>query len=117
MILTIAPAAADDEDPPVMLSSMFALSDFFYVPDISHAVMTHHNDPGAGGYWYFEPRLPLEVRNRLKTYHGPRCTFSCGNVASASFAARSAHWGLGRHAVLMGSLAAFIFAASSPHEL
>lgn len=42
-------------------------------------------DPGAGGYWYFDPPLPQEVWDAMPTYSGRTCDFDCGEVGDIRF--------------------------------
>jgi len=47
----------------------------------SYDVRGREDDPGAGGYWYFDPPLPLSVQAALPAYDGPLCSWGCGDVA------------------------------------
>jgi len=47
----------------------------------SYDVRAREDDPGAGGYWYFDPPLPLNVQAALPAYAGPLCSWGCGDVA------------------------------------
>merc|ERR1719296_269233 len=73
VIVSIAPEGSSHDDVPVMLSTVKYPDFYMYVPSGSWQVKGHRTDPGAGGYWYFEPRLPDELRSRLLNYTGPRC--------------------------------------------
>jgi len=80
MMITTAPMSSPEGEVPVMLSSYTYSDRYMYVSSMGWQVKAHHNDPGAGGYWFFEPRLPEELRQHLKPYVGPRCSYRCGSV-------------------------------------
>jgi len=62
----------------VMISSFMYPRDHYYIPRMSWGLDTSPDDPGTGAYWIFDPPLPNETMDRLRTYHGPRCTWFCG---------------------------------------
>lgn len=72
MILTLAPTPSREGDIPVMLSSYRHREKYLHVGPNAYAVTLHENDPGTGGYWFFEPRLPADFRIGLRQYMGPR---------------------------------------------
>jgi len=85
VMLTLAPEASVNGDTPVMLSLVRYPNKYAFIPSWSSSLELKNGDPGAGGYWYFEPRLPEDLRERLPTYEGSRCE-GCGivrNVAGA----------------------------------
>jgi hypothetical protein len=47
----------------------------------SYDVRAREDEPGAKGYWYFDPPLPLEVQESLPAYEGPLCSWGCGEVS------------------------------------
>jgi len=64
-------------------------SHYLYVSAASWDVSTHENDPGAGGYWYFEPPLSQQMQAALPAYTGPQCSWECGEVAGAELQAHA----------------------------
>lgn len=84
LYLTAAPTqSADEKRTLVMISSYLYPSKFMYVRSVGFGVAVSEADPGAGGYWFFEPNLPTEIKAILLRYVGPRCAFSCGEVSAA----------------------------------
>jgi len=83
MHIKLAPETSSDGDQPVMLSSNLYPKRHLYVPSDDWEVRGHSDDPGAGGYWYFEPPLPADVKSKLVKYSGPRCSMNCGNVRNS----------------------------------
>jgi len=63
-----------------MIRSVDYANRYFYVPRWSWDVKTSKDDPGAGGYWTFEP--PLEGLDLLP-YRGRRCSYDCGRSLRA----------------------------------
>jgi len=66
---------------PFMLSSYHWPKEFLYCTTFRWSVDVHRDDPGAGGYWWFEPDLPDELVERLPNYTGKMCSINCGEVA------------------------------------
>mmetsp|Transcript_105265 Transcript_105265/g.280256 ORF Transcript_105265/g.280256 Transcript_105265/m.280256 type:complete len:366 (-) Transcript_105265:42-1139(-) len=62
----------------VMIASYMYSRMHLYVSVASWQVGTYDGDPGTGGYWTFDPPLSNETMERLRMYHGPRCTWFCG---------------------------------------
>lgn len=88
MMITLAPDASPDGDVPVMLSSYRYQNKYLYCASMRVTLSVHENDPGTGGYWFFEPPLPAEMKERLQRYVGPRCTMNCGHDINISAAVR-----------------------------
>merc|ERR1712232_628143 len=66
----------------LMIGSLKYAQRYLYVPRGSwNQVVGWRTDPGASGYWYFEPELPREILERIPRYTGPRCGWACGQVA------------------------------------
>lgn len=42
-------------------------------------------DPGFGGYWYFDPPLPAEVWDAMPSYSGRTCDFECGRAGDIRY--------------------------------
>lgn len=86
--LAQAPGQSPDANRSlVMIGSMKYPNQYLYMPEFSTtSVAVWKDDPGAGGYWYFEPPLPKEFQEQLPLFNGPHCTHACGQVRSASFA-------------------------------
>mmetsp|Transcript_10244 Transcript_10244/g.32325 ORF Transcript_10244/g.32325 Transcript_10244/m.32325 type:complete len:280 (-) Transcript_10244:101-940(-) len=83
LIFTEAPQPAPEPNRTlVMLGSHQKPNLYLYVSSGSWGVGTHTNDPGAGGYWYFDPELPPDVVKSLPKYTGPRCSWRCGVAAA-----------------------------------
>lgn len=98
-----------DNQTLVMLSPLINLNRYLYVSSTGWYVDTWQNDPGAGGYWYFDPPLPAALQASLPIYTGPRCSWKCGEAALASSApptALAAKAAVAVAAWLAGSLAA-----------
>lgn len=66
----------------VMISNM--QNSYLYIPQFGvygfggWGTRALEGDPGAGGYWYFEPPLPDELWDQLEVYTGRTCSFNCG---------------------------------------
>jgi len=71
------------ERRPLMLSSYNWPNEFLYCTTFRWSVDVHREDPGAGGYWWFEPPLPDELVAILPHYTGKRCSINCGEVSAA----------------------------------
>jgi hypothetical protein len=70
----------------VMLSTPKYSNQYMYVSSMGWEVQGYRNDPGAGGYWWFDPPLPQEVQESLLSYSGPRCSSFCGSVSDIGLA-------------------------------
>lgn len=57
---------------------------YLYVGRYSSSVDVYRGDPGAGGYWFFDPPLPSSVGSNIAQYSGSRCSWWCGSVGKAS---------------------------------
>jgi hypothetical protein len=78
-----APVQSSEENRTlVMFESPIYTSLYAYAGTGSWNVGAWVHDPGAGGYWYFDPPLPLNVQGYLPTYSGPRCSYDCGDVGN-----------------------------------
>jgi len=75
----------------VMISSFMYPREYLYIPRMSFTLDTYHNDPGTGAYWVFDPPLPNETMDRIRIYHGPRCTWLCG-LSRGLFPSRAMLW-------------------------
>jgi hypothetical protein len=62
----------------IMMSSFDYPERYFSVSRFSWGVHSTRDDPGLGGYWEFDPPLPLQVEK----FNGRRCSFDCGYSAS-----------------------------------
>lgn len=74
-------APAENPNPSrtlVMIAGLQYSQQYLYVSSAGWQLDGYRTDPGAGGYWYFEPELPQDLQ--LPTYTGPRCSWSCGEV-------------------------------------
>merc|ERR1719433_553730 len=76
-----------DPDHQLLLIKNFHNS-YLYMPSwgihgfAGWGTRAYHEDPGAGGYWYFDPPLPQDVWNAMPSYSGPTCDFDCGAVGN-----------------------------------
>merc|ERR1719330_571121 len=52
---TKVPVDSPDDEVPLMISSAQYANRYLYIPQMELTVETYKNDPGAGGYWFFEP--------------------------------------------------------------
>lgn len=114
--LTRAPVApADGSNTTLIMISGSTNSDqYMFLPAVSTTasiggwdVRIQKNDPGAGGYWVFEPPLPASVISALQPYSGPRCSWYCGDaVAGAASGLRASMWALAAVAAAAASLSA-----------
>jgi len=82
-----APVAFPDENRSLVMLKGAVYDRYLYVPSGSWSVKTYETDPGAGGYWYFDPPLLLELQNSLPEFKGVRCDTpsylsSCGTPHS-----------------------------------
>lgn len=66
----------------LMIGSLKYAQQYLYVPMTNFdQVVGWRTDPGASGYWYFDPELPRDILERIPRYTGPRCGWACGTVA------------------------------------
>jgi len=87
MMITVAPMGApgaNETDFPFMLSSYNWPNEYLYCTTFRWSVDVHRDDPGAGGYWFFDPPLPPELVEKLPKYKGKRCSINCGEVSAAA---------------------------------
>jgi len=88
MKLTMAPVSSGKAEAPlVMISSAARPNEFLTVSDGDFGgnrgeVIASFNDPGASGYWFFDPPLPSAEIDALPAYSGPRCSQKCGRVGN-----------------------------------
>jgi len=76
-----APVQSPEENRTlVMFESAMYSNMFVYARTGSWNVGGWVDDPGAGGYWYFDPPLPEDVQDSLPPYSGILCSYDCGNV-------------------------------------
>jgi hypothetical protein len=75
----IAPVENPNPDRTlVMITGLRHAQRYLYVSRGGWQIDSYRTDPGAGGYWYFEPELPQDLQ--LPRYTGPRCSWACGEV-------------------------------------
>lgn len=76
-----APVQSPEENRTlVMFESAVHSKMFVYAGSGSWNVGGWVHDPGAGGYWYFDPPLPEDVQDSLPPYSGILCSYDCGDV-------------------------------------
>jgi len=81
--LTLTPEGTwtGDGGEPVMLSWAELPNAYLFASEASVVTQGERDrDPGAGGYWFFEPPLPRETVAALLRYSGPACQHDCGEV-------------------------------------
>jgi hypothetical protein len=79
--LVRAPVASPEENRTLVMFGSPVYTSMYAWSGNSYDVRAREDDPGAGGYWYFDPPLPLSVQAALPDYTGPLCSWGCGDVA------------------------------------
>mmetsp|Transcript_120751 Transcript_120751/g.385526 ORF Transcript_120751/g.385526 Transcript_120751/m.385526 type:complete len:316 (-) Transcript_120751:160-1107(-) len=85
MSLVVAPSAAADGTQLVMLKAYWA-QQYIYVGQGTTSIVSLPalgQDPGAGGYWMVNPRLPANIVKALPKFNGVRCSSMCGEISKA----------------------------------
>jgi len=93
-----------------------SLDSYLYMPSYGiygfagWGTRAQQTDPGAGGYWYFDPPLPAELWDRLPTYAGRTCSAFCGDVGDVVYLDAALSTRLGSIMALCLSLAVLTIA-------
>lgn len=78
---------------PCPNSTMFMINGYqtswwsLYIPSThmpGTAVSVMKGDPGAAGYWFFDPEPPATFTSSWRQFNGARCSFACGSVGACS---------------------------------
>jgi len=83
-----APKVHRDANPGVQLVMMKNSQDsYLYIPTYGiygfagWGTRGQYGDPGANGYFYFDPKLPDAFYDALPSYTGQTCWLACGEVS------------------------------------
>lgn len=76
-----APVESLEENRTLVMFGSPVYTSMYVWSGNSYDVRAREDDPGAGGYWYFDPPLPLDVQAALPAYVGPLCSWGCGEVS------------------------------------
>lgn len=79
--LVRAPVESPEENRTLVMFGSPVYTSMYAWSGNSYDVRAREDDPGAGGYWYFDPPLPSSVQEALPDYAGPLCSWGCGDVA------------------------------------
>jgi len=83
MKFTKAPMASTSSAAALlMISSVTSPDHFLFVPRFTSGVSVFNGDPGAGGYWFFDPPLPSTDVAKVSAHVGAKCSSNCGSVGS-----------------------------------
>lgn len=66
----------------LMLSPAHKPGFFIFIGRYTTTATLSDGDPGAGGYWFFDPALPAEMYDTLGNFSGAPCTRNCGSVGT-----------------------------------
>lgn len=72
--------APEDVAPGAVMFKKFGKTEYAYLQSVHTSVsvvQTYGTDPGTGGYWYPNPKLPDEIMAKLPKYSGARCNYNC----------------------------------------
>jgi len=86
LLLTRAPVDSPVENRSLVMLSGVAHNYYLYTPSGSWSVKTWKEDPGAGGYWFFDPPLTEEMQSSLMKFTGNRCSSDCGEALISGLA-------------------------------
>jgi len=80
MRLTKAPVTSKNQAAPLFMISASAYPDnYLFIPKFSSTADINKGDPGAGGYWFFDPPLPGGEVDKIPVYSGAKCKWYCGS--------------------------------------
>jgi len=81
LYLVRAPVESPTENRTLVMFGSPKYASMYMWSGNSYDVRAREDDPGAGGYWWFDPALPLEFQEGLPDYTGALCSWGCGEVS------------------------------------